>query len=220
MEYITVQQAAKKWKISDRLVQKYCAEGRIDGIRKFGKSWVIPSSTVKPRDPQKEKERPASQPSRPQPEVFPGFMPLMNTPFEPGRCLDYINEMEAGPGKEIALAEYQYFSGQPDKAIREAELYLTCPDAAYRFSACLIYAYANLFAGQIQRARYALTEIKNTWIAGEEKASYVRAIEAFVSLHPPCFCTSRCRKKSPRRRSSCRLACGRLPCMSRLTIFT
>lgn len=32
MEYITVQEAAKKRKISDRLVQKYCAEGRIDGI--------------------------------------------------------------------------------------------------------------------------------------------------------------------------------------------
>lgn len=37
MEYITVRKAAKKWKISDRLVQKYCAEGRIDGIRKFEK---------------------------------------------------------------------------------------------------------------------------------------------------------------------------------------
>ena len=47
MEYITVQEAAKKWKISDRLVQKYCAKGRIDGIRKFGKSWGIPSSAVK-----------------------------------------------------------------------------------------------------------------------------------------------------------------------------
>lgn len=43
----------------------------------------------------------------------------MNTPFEPGRCLDYINEMEAGPIKEIALAEYHYFSGQPEKAALE-----------------------------------------------------------------------------------------------------
>lgn len=50
--------------------------------------------------------------------------------------------MEADPRREIALAEYHYFSGQPDKAIREAELYLTCPDAAHRFSARLIYAYA------------------------------------------------------------------------------
>ena len=46
-------------------------------------------------------------------------MPLKNTPFEPGRCLDYINEMEAGPIKEIALAEYHYFSGQPEKAALE-----------------------------------------------------------------------------------------------------
>lgn len=178
MEYITVQEAAKKWKISDRLVQKYCAEGRINGIRKFGKSWGIPSNSVKPQDPRKEKERP--QHSKPQPEAFPGFMPLINTRFEPGRCMDYINEMEAGPRKEIALIEYHYFSGQPEKAIQEAELYLTCSNAAYRLSACWIYAYANLSVGQIQHAQYALTEIKNTLAASAEKAPHIRAIEAFV----------------------------------------
>ena len=180
MEYITVQEAAKKWRISDRLVQKYCAEGRIDGICKFGRSWGIPSNALKPQDPRKEKEHSVSLHSRPQPEVFPGFMPLMNTPFEPGRCLDYINELEDGPRKEIALAEYHYFSGRPEKAIQESELYLTCSDAAYHFSACLIYAYANLSVGQIQHARYALTEIKNTLAANAEKAPYIRAIEAFV----------------------------------------
>ena len=96
MEYFTVQEAAKKWRISDRLVQKYCAEGRIDGIRKFGKSWGIPASAVKPQDPRREKEHSATRRLQPQPEVFPGFMPLINTAFEPGRCLDYINEMEEG----------------------------------------------------------------------------------------------------------------------------
>lgn len=53
MEYITVQQAAKRWKISERRVQKYCAEGRIDGLCKFGKSWGIPVSAVKPQDPRR-----------------------------------------------------------------------------------------------------------------------------------------------------------------------
>ena len=33
MEYITVKEAAEKWGISERLVQKYCAEGRIGGAR-------------------------------------------------------------------------------------------------------------------------------------------------------------------------------------------
>ena len=180
MEYITVQEAAKKWKISERLVQKYCAEGRIDGVCKFGKSWGIPASAVKPQDPRKEKGRPVPQHSPLDPKAFLGFMPLMNTPFEPGRCMEYINEMEDGPRKGIALAEYHYFSGQPEKAIQEAELYLTCPDAAYRLSACWIYAYANLSVGQIQHARYALTEIKNTLAANAEEAPYIRAIEAFV----------------------------------------
>ena len=179
MEYITVQKAAKKWNISERLVQKYCAEGRIDGSRKFGKSWGIPASAVKPKDPRKEKKRAVA---RPQAEAFSGFMPLMNTPFEPGRCLDYISEMEDGPTKDIALTEYHYFSGQPEKTIQEAELYLTCPDAAHRFSACLIYAYASLSVGKIQYARYALTEIKNTLAAKAEKSPYVRAIEAFVAF--------------------------------------
>lgn len=180
MEYITVQEAAKKWNISERLVQKYCAEGRIDGIRKFGKSWGIPSSAMKPQDPRKKKKHPVLRRSRSQPEIFSEFMPLMNTPFKPGSCLEYINEMEDGSRKEIALAEYHYFSGQPEKAIQEVELYLTCPEAGYRLFSCWIYAYANLSVGQIQHAQYALTEIKNTLEANAQKAPYIRAIEDFV----------------------------------------
>ena len=41
-------------------------------------------------------------------------------------------------------------------AAKEAEAYLTSPDMGARFSACLIYAYANLPMGQIQRTRFAL----------------------------------------------------------------
>lgn len=180
MEYLTAREIAKKWGISDRLVQKYCAAGRIEGVRKFGKSWGIPSDAEKPRDPRKEKKRTAVSYSGLRQETFIGFMPLMNTPFAPGSCRDYIRGMEDGPGKDIALAEYHYFSGQTDKAMQEAELYLTCPDVACRFSACLIYAYANLSVGQIRHARYALEEMRNTLAMNAEKAPYVRAIETFV----------------------------------------
>lgn len=47
MEYITVREAAEKWRISERLVQKYCAEGRIKGADKFGRSWKIPKNAEK-----------------------------------------------------------------------------------------------------------------------------------------------------------------------------
>lgn len=191
MEYITVQDAAKKWNISNRLVQKYCAEGRIDGIRKFGKSWGIPSDAEKPQFPRKRKVPAHLQPPQLEPEILTQFMPLMNTSFQPGCCMDYINQLKDGPRKEIALAEYYYFSGQPEKAIQKSELYLTCPNGAYRLSACWIYAYANLSVGQIQHAQYALTEIKNTLASNTEQRPYIQTIEAFtvfassVLLHLP-----------------------------------
>ena len=38
MKYITVREAAQKWNISQRLVQQYCVDGRIEGAAKFGSS--------------------------------------------------------------------------------------------------------------------------------------------------------------------------------------
>lgn len=119
-------------------------------------------------------------------------MPLINTPFQPGHCLENIKQMEDGPRKEIALAEYHYFSGQPEKAIQEAEPYLNCPNGAYRLSACWIYAYANLSVGQIQHTQYALTEIQNTLAANAEKKPTIRAIQAFV-----VFASSTSRRNAP-----------------------
>lgn len=47
MEYMTIQQASAKWKISERRVQVLCTSGRIKGARKFGRQWAIPSDTPK-----------------------------------------------------------------------------------------------------------------------------------------------------------------------------
>ena len=51
MAYISVREAAAAWGVSERLVQRYCAQGRIAGARKFGVSWEIPAGTPKPADP-------------------------------------------------------------------------------------------------------------------------------------------------------------------------
>ena len=50
MEYITANQAAKKWGISQRRVQILCSEGRIEGVFKLGEAWAIPADTEKPSD--------------------------------------------------------------------------------------------------------------------------------------------------------------------------
>lgn len=48
--YTTVNEIAKKWSITPRSVQILCAEGRIEGVTKFGKAWAIPVDAKKPTD--------------------------------------------------------------------------------------------------------------------------------------------------------------------------
>lgn len=58
MNYISVREAAQKWEISERRVQKLCEESRIDGIQKFGRSWMIPKTAEKPKDLRKKEITP------------------------------------------------------------------------------------------------------------------------------------------------------------------
>ena len=186
MTYMTVQQAAEAWGVTVRQVQSYCTRGRVPGAQKFGMAWQIPADAAKPADARRKtpaQPRPAGQP------VGEALMPLMNTAFQPGRCRAAIAAMPKGPRRDIATAEYLYFSGQAEKAARQAELYLTCPDRDARLSACLIYAYANLTLGQIQQARVALGELQTTLArAGKQKqaaAAAFAAASAAVLLHLP-----------------------------------
>lgn len=50
MEYIKVSKAAEKWGISARRVRVLCAEGKIDGVVRKGKLYMIPENAVKPMD--------------------------------------------------------------------------------------------------------------------------------------------------------------------------
>ena len=55
LDYISVQQAAIKWGISERRIQKLCEESRIDGAVRFGHAWAIPKDAEKPADARKKK---------------------------------------------------------------------------------------------------------------------------------------------------------------------
>ena len=50
MDFISVREAANRWKLSERRVQKLCEDGRIAGVFRFGRSWAIPKETEKPLD--------------------------------------------------------------------------------------------------------------------------------------------------------------------------
>lgn len=49
MQYLSAAEAAKKWKISERSVRNYCAQGRVAGAVLKGKTWKIPADAEKPQ---------------------------------------------------------------------------------------------------------------------------------------------------------------------------
>lgn len=54
MDYISIAEAAEKWGISRRRVQVLCAQGRIQGLERLGKTWAIPKDAEKPTDARKK----------------------------------------------------------------------------------------------------------------------------------------------------------------------
>ncbi len=50
MLYITVSEAAARWGISERRVEVLCKAGRIPGVVKEGKKWLLPYHSEKPSD--------------------------------------------------------------------------------------------------------------------------------------------------------------------------
>ena len=56
-EYMTVQEAASKWELSERRIQKLCADNRIDGVVHLSRVWLIPKTAKKPVDGRKKENK-------------------------------------------------------------------------------------------------------------------------------------------------------------------
>ena len=50
LDYMTAQEAAEKWNVSLRWVQRLCKEKRIKGVLNINRIWLIPQNAKKPID--------------------------------------------------------------------------------------------------------------------------------------------------------------------------
>ena len=46
--YITVQEAARKWAVTDRQVQLWCKDGKIPNAVMLSRIWIIPEDSERP----------------------------------------------------------------------------------------------------------------------------------------------------------------------------
>ena len=166
MNYIGAEQAAAKWNISPRRVQALCRAGAIEGVQRVGRVWAIPENAPKPS----AEPHPAAPRADVTAEAAPDLsvaasrvaMPLVNTAFAPGQARAAAEAVEDEHSRNLALAEYYFFSGQAARASELSEPYLASEDWALRLSACWIYGYANLTLDRILQARQALFQVQKT----------------------------------------------------------
>ena len=50
LEWMSPEQAAEIWGVNKRQVQSLCSQGKVDGVVRLGRSWLIPKNTKKPID--------------------------------------------------------------------------------------------------------------------------------------------------------------------------
>ena len=119
MDFITVKEAAEKWKVSERRVQILCNTDRIKGAYRFGKSWMIPSTAVLPNARRKEEE-----PQLPLPRKSP-FLDMTNLYNKAGGA-DECAEMLINHPEAHALFEAQiaYRRGEIEKVYDHARYFL------------------------------------------------------------------------------------------------
>jgi len=192
-EFETAKEAALRLGVTPRAIQKWAAEGRIPGAARHGKSWMIPKNAVVTESADKEKEIPDNVPDVYQMSPFRVAMPLLNSAYPVGKVMEYIESIPDAADRDIALAEYYFFSGQSEKCAKAVTEYQDSHDPSLRFSANLLAAFSNLAGGHTHLTRFALGNLKEQMAKGFHMDAPVKvhaigvftATTASVLLHLP-----------------------------------
>lgn len=156
MEYESVHQAAERFGVTVRAVQKWAAAGKLPGAEKIGRDWRIPAGASDPREKSivagvniiEKKSR-----------DYRLALPLLNGAFTAGKSMEFINSIPDEDDRNIALGEYYYYTGQMDKAYNVLEPYVSSDDPALRYSAETTGIFINIAMGHTHLARFALSKL-------------------------------------------------------------
>lgn len=169
VEYISVKEAAEKLSVTQRAVQKWAKEGKIAGAQKFSGSWLIPSDFSLKDDAPSKKHTP---------------MLLMNSSYELGSALEFVNSIKDDDDRTLALAEYYYYIGQPDKTIELVQKYLDNTDDVLKYWATLLCLFSSMAAGKGVLVSFSLKSLSEQFdnsFNKDEKVTEAHALAVFTS---------------------------------------
>ena len=160
MDYIGIDEAAKKWGLSKRFVQLLCANGRIEGAARLGRAWMIPKNAQKPIDGRTKEARREHEADMPLPRKTPFLYmtDLYHTPGtadKVGESLSYHHEAQV-----LFEAEVAYSRGEIDKVYDIANYLLSKHSGFYAvLSAGMLLAQCAVWKGDIDMWRRAKVHI-------------------------------------------------------------
>ncbi len=176
MTYEKPSQAAKRLGVTSRTIQKWAADGRIPNAYKMADQWMIPADFTTPTAKNTVTPGAMLGPLRPP-------ATLLNSTFRPGTCLDHIRSLSDEDERNIAYAEYCYFTGLVEEAVRIATPYLESKNPTHRHTACLVCIFSNLSRGHLHLARFALALLEESLAAdpGTAKIPQVYSLRVWVA---------------------------------------
>ena len=160
MEYLKIDEAAEKWGLGIRRVQILCAEGKIEGVVRFGRSWMIPKYAAKPIDGRTKAGRIHVNENMPLPRKTP-FLYMTDLYSIPGTA-DLVGESLAYNHEAQVLfeAEVAYSRGEIDKVYESANYLLGKHSGFYAVqSAGMLLAMCAIWKGDINMWRRAKVHI-------------------------------------------------------------
>ena len=160
MEYFKISEVAKKWGLSERGVQALCAQGKIEGATRFGRSWMIPKNAKKPLDGRTKLGKERANEDMPLPRQTP-FLYMSDlyhtsgTADSVGDSLSYNHEAQV-----LFEAEVAYSRGNIDKVYESANYLLSKHSGFYAvLSAGMLLAMCAIWKGDIEMWRRAKVHI-------------------------------------------------------------
>ncbi|MBQ8850451.1 MAG: hypothetical protein IJ011_08990 [Clostridia bacterium] len=160
MDYISIEEAAKKWGVSTRSVQMLCSNGRIDGAVRMSRVWMIPKDAKKPIDGRTKAAKVKADEDMPLPRKTPFLYmsDLYHTPGtadEVGESLAYNHEAQI-----LFEAEVAYSRGEIGKVYESANYLLNKHSGFYAvLSAGMLLAMCAIWKGDIEMWRRAKVHI-------------------------------------------------------------
>ncbi len=125
MEYLSVEQTARKWGVTLRRVQDLCKSGAIENAVRFGRAWMIPVSAKKPLDRRAKGVKEAkSEPNLPMPRKNP-LLICSDLYGEPGTSYEVLKSLENNIEAAMMFkSQLDFLMGNVEKSYEDSIDYL------------------------------------------------------------------------------------------------